>query len=110
MTIMGRPDSVWRLTSYLWNLCVRYLLGFPKTDFVGRLFVTVRRLIVTQNRKQKLAINNGAAKELVTAKEARLPFSSGTKVRLYYNKPTSRTKARQQVRFLSGCPTLLYDM
>ena len=62
----GQPDSVWRLTDCLWNLCVKYSLSFPKTDFVGRLFVTVRRLIVAQKRKQRSAIK--------TTWEARLPL------------------------------------
>jgi hypothetical protein len=92
MTIMGRPDSVWRLTSCLWNLCVRYLLGFPKADLVGRLFAIVRKLIVTQNRKQKLAIDNGAAKELVTAREARLPLVRAQKLILTPNQPPEQKR------------------
>lgn len=80
MTIMGQPDSVWRPTSYLWNLRVRYPLGFPKTDFMSRLFVTVRRLIAAQKSKQKLAINNAPMSNTAAVKEARLQFGLGTKV------------------------------
>ena len=75
---MGRPDSVWRLTDCLWNLCVRYLSGFLKTDLVTRLSVTVRRLVIAQNRKQRSAIKNAPSYNLVRVREARFPFSSGT--------------------------------
>jgi len=114
---MGQPDSVWRLTSYLRNLYVKISLGFPKADFVGRFFVIVRRLTVVQNRKQRLATNKAPTlKYEVKGEGSATPsiilrikngMSLGTKVRLHYNKPTSQTKARQQVRFLSGCPTFL---
>ncbi len=81
MTIMGQPDSVWRLIGCLWNLCVRYLLGFLKTILVRRLFVIVGRLIVTQNRKQGSAIRYALLPNMVMVKEARLQ-GSGTKIKL----------------------------
>jgi len=92
MTIMGRPDSVWRLTSVLWNLCVRYPLGFPKADLVRRLFATVRRLIAAQKSKQRLAINKAPGYNLVRVKEARLQFGSGTRTRQRSNQLPERRR------------------
>jgi len=83
VTIMGQPDSVWRPTSYLWNLCVRYPLGFPKADFMSKLSVTVRRLTAAQKSKQRLAINNAPMSNMAAVKEARLQFGSGAKTRQY---------------------------
>ena len=108
ISIMGQPDSVWRLINCLWNLCARYLSGFLKADLVGRLSVNVRRLVITQKRKQGLAIKNdvGSATPNIIL-QIKNGMSSGTKVRLKCDKPTSRTKAWQRVRFPSGCPTFI---
>ena len=80
MTIMGQPDSVWRPTSYLWNLCVRYPLGFPKADFMSKLSVTVRRLIAAQKSKQRLAINSAPGLNLARVREARLHLAQAQKL------------------------------
>lgn len=80
ISIMGRPDSVWRLTSYLWNLRARYPLSFPKTDLVRRLSVIVRRFIVTQNRKQRLAIKKAPMSNMAAVKEARLQLAQAHKL------------------------------
>ena len=106
MTIMGRPDSVWRLTSVLWNLCVRYPLGFPKADLVRRLFATVRRLIAAQKSKQRLAINKAPGYNLVRVKEARLQFGSGAKTRQY--DPNQLPERRRGSRFDSCQVVPLY--
>lgn len=109
ISIMGQPGSVWRLINCLWNLCARYLSGFLKADLVGRLSVNVRRLVITQKRKQGLAIKNDVGNATpITIPVLRNGMSSGTKIGLECDKPTSRTKAWQRVRFPSGCPTLLY--
>ena len=77
----GQPDSVWRPTGCLWKLCVKYSLDFLKADFVGRLFVTVRRFIVTQNKKQRPAIKSseGSATPNIIL-QIKNGMSSGTKV------------------------------
>ena len=81
MTIMEQPDSVWRSINCLWNLYVRYPLGFLKTILVRRLFVIVGRFIAVQNRKQGLAIIMAPMHKMAKVREARLQ-DLGTQIKL----------------------------